>query len=213
MRDGVHIRLTLTRGVKITSGMDPRLNQSGCTLIVLAEHKAPVYDTSGLRLITSSIRRPRPDVLDPKIHHNNLINSILAKMQANLAGVDDARDARRPRFRRGDQRDEPVHRRAADHCGPHSGTHARTASPGRPCCGSHPRTASTSPKPDLSLTDFYTADEVFCTGTMGEIAGVTEIDGRRIGSGQPGPVTNRIAALYQAHARDNGVPVTRRLSR
>ena len=41
--DGVHIRLTLTRGVKITRGMDPRLNQAGPTLIVLAEHKPPVY--------------------------------------------------------------------------------------------------------------------------------------------------------------------------
>ena len=61
MTDGVHIRLTLTRGVKITSGMDPRLNQSGPTLIVLAEHKAPVYDQSGLALITSSVRRPAPD--------------------------------------------------------------------------------------------------------------------------------------------------------
>src|ERR687891_1545499 len=90
MRDGVHIRLTLTRGVKVTSGMDPRLNQSGATLIVLAEHKAPVYDTSGLRLVTASVRRPGPDVLDPKIHHNNLINSILAKMEANVAGADDA---------------------------------------------------------------------------------------------------------------------------
>src|SRR5829696_6429374 len=58
MRDGVHVRLTLTRGVKVTSGMDPRLNQSGPTLIVLAEHKAPVYDTSGLRLVTASVRRP-----------------------------------------------------------------------------------------------------------------------------------------------------------
>src|SRR2546430_13497898 len=57
MADGVHIRLTLTRGVKITSGMDPRLNQSGPTLIVLAEHKLPVYDKSGLTLITSSVRR------------------------------------------------------------------------------------------------------------------------------------------------------------
>src|ERR1700747_1892626 len=57
MSDGVHIRLTLTRGVKITSGMDPRLNQSGPTLIVLAEHKAPVYSTDGISLITSSVRR------------------------------------------------------------------------------------------------------------------------------------------------------------
>src|SRR5213596_12477 len=90
MRDGVHIRLTLTRGVKITSGMDPRLNQSGPTLIVLAEHKPPVYNKSGLTLITSSVRRFPPDSLDPKIHHNNLVQSILAKIEANVAGADDA---------------------------------------------------------------------------------------------------------------------------
>src|SRR5213594_2507556 len=82
MKDGVHIRLTLTRGVKITSGMDPRLNQSGPTLIVLAEHKPPVYSKEGITLVTSSIRRFPPDCLDPKIHHANLIQSILAKVQA-----------------------------------------------------------------------------------------------------------------------------------
>src|SRR5919204_1956114 len=90
MRDGAHIRLTLTRGVKITSGMDPRLNQSGPTLIVLAEYKAPVYSKTGLTLITSKIRRPPPEVLDARIHHANLLNSILAKIEANNAGVDDA---------------------------------------------------------------------------------------------------------------------------
>src|SRR5712692_1857375 len=83
MRDGVHIRLTLTRGVKITSGMDPRLNQSGPTLIILAEHKAPVYSKDGLKLITSSVRRPPPEILDARIHHANLLNSILAKIEAN----------------------------------------------------------------------------------------------------------------------------------
>ena len=90
MRDDVHIRLTLTRGVKITSGMDPRLNQSGPTLIVLAEFKSPVYDDSGISLVTSSVRRHRADSLDPKIHHNNLLTSILAKIEANVAGADDA---------------------------------------------------------------------------------------------------------------------------
>jgi len=91
MRDGVHIRLTLTRGVKLTSGMDPRLNTAGPTLIVLAEHKPPVYDKSaGVTLITSIVRRFPPDCLDPKIHHNNLIQSILAKIEANRAGADDA---------------------------------------------------------------------------------------------------------------------------
>jgi len=90
MRDGVHIRLTLTRGVKITSGMDPRLNQSGLTLIVLAEFKPPVYAKTGLTLITSRFRRPPPEILDPRIHHANLLNSILAKIEANQAGADDA---------------------------------------------------------------------------------------------------------------------------
>src|SRR3954470_18376903 len=88
MRDGVHIRLTLTRGVKVTSGMDPRLNQAGPTLIVLAEFKEPVYDKGGITLVTSSVRRAPPDVMDPKVHHCNLIPSILAKIQANAAGAD-----------------------------------------------------------------------------------------------------------------------------
>jgi len=90
MRDGVHVRLTLTRGVKYTSGMDPRINNAGPTLIILPEWKPPVYGSGGIRLITSTMRRPGPDVMDPKIHHCNLINSILAKIQANTAGADDA---------------------------------------------------------------------------------------------------------------------------
>src|SRR6188474_2445248 len=90
MFDGVHVRLTLTRGVKVTSGMDPRLNTAGPTLIVLAEFKEPVYDKGGITLVTSAIRRFPPDCLDPKIHHCNLLQSILAKIQANAAGADDA---------------------------------------------------------------------------------------------------------------------------
>src|SRR2546423_9238869 len=90
MTGNVHIRLTLTRGVKITSGMDPRLNQSGPTLIVLAEHKPTVFVSAGITLVTASVRRPPPDCLDPKIHHNNLLPSILAKIEANVAGADDA---------------------------------------------------------------------------------------------------------------------------
>src|SRR5215207_2849715 len=90
MRDGVHVRLTLTRGVKYTSGMDPRLNTAGPSVIVLAEHKPPVYDRGGIRLMTSRMRRPGPDVLDQHIHSNNLLTSILAKIEATAAGADDA---------------------------------------------------------------------------------------------------------------------------
>jgi branched-chain amino acid aminotransferase len=206
MRDGVHLRLTLTRGVKVTSGMDPRLNQSGCTLIVLAEHKAPVYDTSGLSLATSSIRRPGPDVLDPKIHHNNLLTSILAKIEANAAGVDDAVMLDSRGF---------VAETNATHL--FAVTGGALLTPFTHACPEGITRATVLElaavhaipfrEADLSLTQFYAADEVFCTGTMGEIAGVTQIDGRAIGSGSPGPLTTRIAALYVEHAKASGVPL------
>jgi branched-chain amino acid aminotransferase len=206
MRDGVHIRLTLTRGVKVTSGMDPRLNTSGCTLIVLAEHKAPVYDTSGLSLITASVRRPGPDVLDPKIHHANLLNSILAKMEANVAGADDALMLDRRGF---------VAETNATHLFAVVG--GGLVTPYTVACPEGitrqtvldlaPGAGVPVAVRDVSLVEMYNADEVFCTGTMGEIAGVTSIDGRRIGDGAIGPMTAELAAVYRAHARANGVPV------
>jgi branched-chain amino acid aminotransferase len=203
MVDGVHIRLTLTRGVKITSGMDPRLNQAGATLIVLAEHKAPVYDTTGLRLITASVRRPGPDVLDPKIHHANLLNSILAKIEANAAGADDALMLDGRGF---------VAETNATHLFAAIG--GALVTPSTAACpeGITRQTvlelAANAAIPavvrDVSLTEMYAADEVFCTGTMGEIAGVTIIDGRSIGTGHTGPLTARIARLYQQHAQAHG---------
>ncbi|GAA1561194.1 branched-chain-amino-acid transaminase [Dactylosporangium maewongense] len=200
MRDGVHVRLTLTRGVKVTSGMDPRLNASGCTLIVLAEHKPPVYDTGGLSLVTSSVRRPGPDVLDPKIHHNNLINSILAKMEANLAGADDAMMLDGRGF---------VAETNATHL--FAVVDGGLVTPRAVACPEGitrdtvirlaPGEGLSVAVRDVSQVEMYTADEVFCTGTMGEIAGVVRIDGRPIGDGTVGPVTSRLAETYRDHAR------------
>jgi len=202
MRDGVHVRLTLTRGVKVTSGMDPRLNQAGCTLIVLAEHKPPVYDTGGLSLVTSSVRRPGPDVLDPKIHHNNLINSILAKMEANLAGADDAMMLDGRGFV---AETNATHLFAVVDNG--LVTPRAVACPEGITRDTVLRLAPAEGLPvqvrDVSQVEMYTADEVFCTGTMGEIAGVVAIDGRPIGDGTVGPVTARLAGVYRAHARAN----------
>ena len=91
MTTDTHIRLTLTRGEKVTSGMDPRLNQKGSCLIVLAEFKPPVFDNAkGIKLVTSHVRRNSPMHLDSKIHHNNLLNNILAKIEANYCGADAA---------------------------------------------------------------------------------------------------------------------------
>jgi branched-chain amino acid aminotransferase len=206
MTDGVHIRLTLTRGVKITSGMDPRLNQSGPTLIVLAEHKPPVYDKRGLTLITSSVRRFPPDCLDPKIHHNNLIQSILAKFEANAAGADDALMLDTCGF---------VAETNATHvflvCRGQVLTPRTVACPEGitravvlEICGQH---GIPHAERDLSLTEVYRADEMFSTGTMGELAAVTKVDGRTIGSGQPGPMTARLSELFVERTQVEGVQV------
>ena len=212
MRDGAHIRLTLTRGVKITSGMDPRLNQSGPTLIVLAEHKAPVYAKTGLSLITSKIRRPPPDVLDARIHHANLLNSILAKIEANNANADDALMLDTRGFvaetnathvfivRNSESRlsgDLATGRVVA--C-PEGITRATVI---EICAAEKIRCVET----DLSLVDVYGAHEMFCTGTMGELPGVIRVDNRQIGDGEIGAMTRRLSDLYTKRTATEGVQV------
>jgi branched-chain amino acid aminotransferase len=206
MRDGVHIRLTLTRGVKITSGMDPRLNQSGPTLIVLAEHKAPVYAKTGVTLITSTFRRPPPEILDPRIHHANLLNSILAKLEANKAGADDALMF-------------DIHGLIAET----NATHLfivrknRVATSRLVACPEGITRATVLEicaaekipcvETDLKLNDATRADEVFCSGTMGELAGVVKIDNQIIGDGEVGPMTKRLSELYAKRTATEGVQV------
>jgi len=180
MHDETHIRLTLTRGVKITSGMDPRLNTEGSCLVVLAEWKPLVYDNNtGIRVITSSQRRNSPQFLDSKIHHNNLLNNILAKIQANISGMDAAimldhlgfvselNDANLFMIKQG-----TVYTPCADACLP-----GITRGLILQIC----RDLSIAvEEKNISLTEFYNADVVFATGTMGEITPVKEIDGRQI---------------------------------
>jgi branched-chain amino acid aminotransferase len=213
MSNGVHIRLTLTRGVKITSGMDPRLNQSGPTLIVLAEHKAPVYAKTGLTLITSKIRRPPREVLDARIHHANLLNSIVAKIEANNAGADDALMLDTRGFvaetnathvfivRNSDKSrangDLATSRVLA--C-PEGITRATVM---EICAAEKIRCVEA----DLSVVDIYGANEMFCTGTMGELAAVTKLDNRQIGDGKVGPITKRLSDLYAKRTAAEGVQI------
>ena len=206
MRDGVHVRLTLTRGVKITSGMDPRLNRSGPTLIVLAEFKEPVYDASGIALITASVRRPAPDCLDPKIHHNNLLPSILAKIEANVAGADDAVMLDHRGF---------IAETNATHIflvtGGTLATPTTVSCPEGVTRGAVLDLAASagiaSRTGDYTLPELYTADEAFVTGTMGGLAPVVRVDGRVIGDGTAGPVTTRLVALFADLTATTGTQV------
>ena len=213
MRDGVHIRLTLSRGVKITSGMDPRLNQDGPTLIVLAEHKAPVYATTGLTLVTSKTRRPPPEVLDARIHHANLLNSILAKIEANNAGADNALMLDTNGFVAETNATNVFIVRNSDksRAGGDLATSKAVACPEgitratvmEICAAEKIRCIEA----DLSPVDVYSAEEVCCTGTMGELAGVIKIDNRIIGDGKIGPMTKRLSELYVQRTAREGVQV------
>ncbi len=206
MRDNAHIRLTLTRGEKITSGMNPRFNQSGCTLIVLAEWKPPVYSDDGIRVITASTRRNTPECLDSKIHHNNLLNNILASIEANVAGVDAAvmldvngfisetNDTNIFMVKKGQ-----VLTPHADSCLP-----GLTRQMILRICSDEGIPAT---ERNLSLTELYTADEAFTSGTMGELTPVLEADGRIIGDGSAGPITKRLQVLHRSFAYEHGSPL------
>ena len=206
MRDGVHIRLTLTRGVKITSGMDPRLNQSGPTLIVLAEHKPPVYAKTGLTLITSRMRRPPPEILDPRIHHANLLNSILAKIEANNSGADDALMLDTRGFVAETNATHVFLVRDGELATPRvvACPEGITRETILEICAAEKIAINES---DLTLEDIYRANEMFCTGTMGELAGVIKVDDRTIGDGQVGPMTRRLSELFAARTATGGEPV------
>jgi branched-chain amino acid aminotransferase len=198
MRNNTHIRLTLTRGEKVTSGMDPRLNTKGSCLIVLAEWKALVFDNeTGIRLITSSQRRNAPQFLDSKIHHNNLLNNILAKIQANVAGVDGALmlDTHGFLAELNDTnvfliKDGIVLTPFPDAC-LHGITRGLVIDLCReitiPCL-----------ERNLSLTEAYNSDEVFATGTMGELTPVTEIDGRKIINRSGSQLFGQLQAAFRA---------------
>ncbi len=180
MFDNTHVRLTLTRGKKITSGMDPRLNQEGPCLIILPEWKPPVYDNeNGISIITASIRRNSPMHLDSKIHHNNLLNNILAKIESNVAGADAALMLDAYGFvseLNGTNvfmiKNGQVYTPHADACLPGI-TRGLVIELAR-------KEGLEMIEKNISLTEMYTSDEVFSTGTMGELTPIMKIDGREI---------------------------------
>ncbi|MBS1518516.1 MAG: aminotransferase class IV [Bacteroidetes bacterium] len=206
MNDGAHIRLTLTRGEKITSGMDPRLNTKGSCLIVLAEWKKPVYDnSSGIKLITSHIRRNSPVSLDSKIHHNNLINNILAKIEANLSEADDSVMLDLNGFVSETNatnifliKNGIVHTPNADSCLPGitRGIVIKIASDLNLICRER----------NISVSEFYNADEVFTTGTMGELTPVNEIDGRKVINRSGLNILEKIKEAYKLKTEKDGEP-------
>lgn len=206
MEDGVHIRLTLSRGLKSTSGMNPNLNIYGCTLIILPEYKGFVYGEDGLNLATSSIRRNSPAFLDSKIHHNNLLNNILAKIDGNHAGADDALMLDTHGFisetnatniflvKKG-----VLYTPFGDSCLP-GFTREKVIQIAR-------ENGISCLEKNLSLAELYTADEAFTTGTMGALSWIKVVDGRIIGQAEKGEMCKKLQILYSKYVEVESVPI------
>lgn len=198
MTDGVHIRLMVSRGVKATPYQDPRVTISPPTIVIIPEYKSaqPETLTRGINLFTVHVRRGAPDVQDPKLNSHSKINCILACIQATKAGADEALMLDPQGFvatcnsthffivKRGE-----VWTSSGDYClgGITRGNVLRVCREND--IPSHERT--------FSLTDVYSAEEAFVTGTFAGVAPVTSIDGRTIGRGERGPMTERLQGLYQ----------------
>jgi branched-chain amino acid aminotransferase len=196
--DGVHVRLMVTRGVKRTPYQDPRVTVGPATIVIIAEHKRPLPETlsAGLTLFTVHVRRGFPDVQDPRLNSHSKLNCITACIQANQAGVDEALMLDPHGFvatcnsthffivRRGE-----VWTSTGDYC-LHGITRANVL---RAC-----REAGIPAfEKNFSLTEAYSAEEAFCTGTFGGVVPVREIDGRTIGDGVPGPMVAKLQQLYR----------------
>jgi branched-chain amino acid aminotransferase len=196
MREGVHIRLMVTRGLKSTPYQDPRASIGPATVVIIPEYKVPRPEalTQGVRLFTVHVRRGAPDVQDPKLNSHSKLNCITACIQATKAGADEALMLDPHGFvatcnsthffivRQGE-----VWTSSGDYCLPGI-TRANVL---RLCR----ENGIPSFEKNFSLTEAYGAQEAFVTGTYAGIAPVTEIDGRSISSGR-GPMVERLQQLY-----------------
>ena len=201
MVDGVHVRLMVTRGVKRTPYQDPRVTVGPATVVIIAEHKEalPRTVTEGITLFTTHVRRATPDTLDPKLNAHSKLNDITACIQAYTAGADEALMLDPHGF---------VATCNSTHFFVVKGTPEEPevwTSDGRFCLGGITRGnvlrmcregRITARETTFSLTDVYSAQEAFVTGTFAGVVPVTSVDGRAIGSGGRGPVVERLQRMY-----------------
>lgn len=196
---GVHIRLMVTRGVKATPYQDPRATIGPATIVIIPEWKTPRPEVAarGLTLFTTHVRRGAPDVQDPKWNSHSKLNCIAACIQAAKAGADEALMLDPHGFvatcnsthffivRRGE-----VWTSTGNYCL----LGITRANVLELCRGA----GIPAFEKDFSLTQVYSADEAFVTGTFAGVVPVVSVDGRTIGTGRPGPMVERLRRLYAA---------------
>ena len=198
METDVHIRLMVTRGIKATPYQDPRVTISAPTVVIIPEYKTPLAETltQGVKLFTVHVRRGYPDVQDQTINSHSKHNCIQACIQAAKAGADEALMLDPHGFVatcnsthffivRGDE----VWTSTGDYC-----LLGVTRDNIIQLCRENNIPIH---QKSFTLTQVYSADEAFVTGTFAGVAPVVETDGRGIGDGGRGPMTARLQDLYR----------------
>ena len=198
MTTDVHMRLMVTRGDKKTPAQDPRLTISKPNIVIIAEHKVanPDVKRQGIRLFTSSVRRPPPQTLDAKLNCHSKLHEVIALIQALKAGADEALML--------DVNGNVATCNATNffiavegEVWTSSGQHCLNGITRRLVLELCAESGVPTHERDFSLTDVYSADEAFVTGTFGSLTPVVAVDGRVIGTGEPGEMTARLSSLYK----------------
>jgi branched-chain amino acid aminotransferase len=199
MTDGVHVRLMITRGDKKTPSQHPANLVGGPNVVVIAEWKQadPGVRERGIRLATSSVRRPPPDTLDQRLNTHSKIHEVIALVEAVKAGADEALML--------DSEGNVATCNATNFFMVADGEvwtsvgHSNLPGITRAVVLEEARAAGIpAHERPFGVSDVYAADEAFVTGTFGGLTPVVEVDGRPIGHGLSGPMTARLRDLYEA---------------
>ena len=196
MTTDAHARLMVTRGVKTRPFQHPRLSQRGPTVVIIMEHSRPTLPRP-IRLATVPHLRGLPMTQDPKLNSHSKLNCILACIAAEKAGADEALMLDVHGFVNTTNacnffmvRKGQVWTSTGDYC-----MNGITRQKVIDLCRAN---AIPVFERNFSLVDVYSADEAFLTGTFGAQTPVGALDGRQIGTGQMGPMTQRLRGLYKA---------------
>jgi len=202
-----YIRPVITRG-KGDLGLDPRKCPKATIFIIATDWGAMYGDLyeKGLTAITVSVRRNPAEALPPNVKSLNYLNNILAKIEANYKGGDEAIFFDTHGFVAEGSGDNIFVIKDGVIYTPHTINNLRGVTR-KVALEVAVSFGITVEERNLGYFDLYTADEVFVTGTAAEVAPITKIDGRIISDGRPGPVTRQLMAGFSAVTAKEGTPI------
>ncbi|MFA5332163.1 MAG: branched-chain-amino-acid transaminase [Methanoregula sp.] len=207
--DNAYIRPIITRGVG-DLGLDPRRCRKASVIVIAVTWGAMYGDLyeKGLKAITVSVRRNPAESLPPNVKSLNYLNNILAKIEANYKGGDEAIFFDTNGYVAEGSGDNLYIIKNGEILTPHTLNNLRGVTRMVVLEIAH-SLGITCREQNLGYFDLYTADELICSGTAAEIAPITWCDGRVIGTGKPGPVTRQLMEAFHAVTEKEGYPVAK----